>query len=245
MTYGFVKQSLIRTNPAEAFGVFARNVSNSATSGQRVINNDSLYSGFRQLRKQLEIQQPGTFNNLAAAFIESLVALKQDELAGVLYSHLIKMNKDNLPLVKIYAQKALAIAKRNNDPVHRMARADDICYVCAKTKPGSPEHIKYLYEQRTALKDICAAYDTTLPDRFHTVSRELSDLSGYELKLSALDMDLAIYIAYHDPKRAESLFDEAKNLFIKNKDCPDRNNLASVAKKIGNTYHKLAVYSKK
>lgn len=65
-------------------------------------------------------------NRLSSRFAEFLVSVGEQSLAGITYSFLIKLNKGNIKFVEEIAIKALAIAKRQHDPVHIMARANDL-----------------------------------------------------------------------------------------------------------------------
>ena len=85
-------------------------------------------------------------NSLTKKLAETLVSLKNHQLAGRVYSYLIKFNKGNRELVEEYATNALIIAKRLHDPVHTMARANDLKEIYKYTQPNSDKHLSVLYD---------------------------------------------------------------------------------------------------
>ena len=243
MTYlTFFNKNLVHENPKAAFDCYRQHVYKMADRKTDVSPAD-LYVGLKNINNELKSQNKiGLMNTMAKSLIQSLVSLKQDNLASIMYSYMIKLNKDNPKLVKEYAINALAVAKRSDDPIHIMARANDVANVCFKTKPGSEEHIKYLKIQHDALADICTNYHTTLPQRFNTISKELLPLDNYEVKLCFVKLNLAEYTYYRNPKEAQTMFNDAIQLFIKNKDYPDREHFAKVASKLNYVERKLAIF---
>lgn len=67
---------------------------------------------------------------------ETLVKLGDNNLAGIIYSLMIRLNPKHTTVVEQVATNALAIAKRLNDPVHIMARANDLKEIYRISQPG-------------------------------------------------------------------------------------------------------------
>lgn len=241
----FRNPRFVHENPRAAFDNYSQHVSRMAERTENMSCED-LYVGLKNITNEYKAQsQTGIMNTMVKGLIQSLVSLKQDNLASIMYSYMIKLNKDNPKLVKEYAINALAVAKRADDPVHIMARANDIANVCFKTKPGSEEHIKYLKIQHDALVDICTNYHTTLPKRYNTISKELLPLDNYKVKLCFVKLNLAEYTYYKNYKDAQKMFNEAIQLFIENKDYGDRAHLAKIATKINYVERKLTTFVRK
>ncbi len=152
-------------------------------------------------------------NRLSSRFAEFLVSVGEQSLAGITYSFLIKLNKGNIKFVEEIAIKALAIAKRQHDPVHIMARANDLKKIYEKIEPGSDRHIKILYEIKRALNNICKNYASS-QKRFMSVSTKMKPLKQYELMLASIQIDLGKALQLKDPKLATEELLTAKKTFI-------------------------------
>lgn len=139
-------------------------------------------------------------NKHAKRFAQRLVNLGDSNLAGIVYSLLIKLNAGNPEIVEQIATAALAIAKRFHDPVHIMARANDLKEIYKITKPASREHLNALLTERRALSQICTDYDK-VQKRFMSLSRKMKPIKGYELKLAAVRYEIA-EIMYKSDKNA-------------------------------------------
>ena len=59
-----------------------------------------------------------------------------------MYSLLLRINPKNSPIIEQIARNALLIAKRLHDPVHIMARANDLKEIYKITENGSKKHLK-------------------------------------------------------------------------------------------------------
>ena len=173
-----------------------------------------------------------SMNKISRDLIEFLVNQKQGNLAGIAYSVLIKLNANNPQVVEDLAIKSLAIARRFNDPVHIMARAQELNRIYAKTEKGSEKHIKYLRIANAALKDICKNYSTSMKDRYHNVSREIKPLESYEILLCDVKSRLAQYIRASEPQNARYELDQAKQLLAKNKDSKNTESIKILSERI-------------
>ena len=135
-------------------------------------------------------EQKEDLNKYSRRFAETLVSQKSLELAGRVYSFLIKFNKGNRKAVEEFATNALIIAKRLHDPVHIMARANDLKEIYKYTKPASDKHMKVLYDEKRALSDIIKNYSGA-QKRNVSIAREMRPVESYEEKLAAIKVEIA------------------------------------------------------
>ena len=147
----------------------------------------------------------------ARKLAEGLVNLQNGNLAGIVYSFLIKVNKGNNKVVEELATNALAIAKRIDDPIHVMARANDLKEVYKYTEPRSPRRVKIMYEEKRALVRIVNDYDR-LSQR--TASRRgMKPKEGYMEKLAAVKMEIGQALFEKDNKLARKELEEALEMY--------------------------------
>ena len=107
-------------------------------------------------------------------------------------------------LVKIAEQialNALAIANRQKDSIHIMARSYDLKEIYKQTEYGSEKHLKALYGEKRALKDIVTNYDNVIK-KYRTVTREAKPKETYELMLCENIFEIIEILKKKEPKRA-------------------------------------------
>ncbi len=146
-------------------------------------------------------KQIDSFNNNGKRFAERLVSLGDNNLAGIVYSLLLRTNPKNSPIIEQIARNALLIAKRLHDPVHIMARANDLKEIYKITENGSKKHLKVLFEERRALNEICNDYEK-VQKRYCSRKREMRPVGAYELKLAAIKFEIAEIIQKDNKKEA-------------------------------------------
>ena len=137
------------------------------------------------LRSEIEC-----LNKHGKRFAETLVNLGDLNLAGIVYSLIIRLNPKQALVVEQVATNALAIAKRFNDPVHIMARANDLKEIYKLSQPGSKKHLQVLQTEKRALNDICTNYDG-VQKRYRSLRRQMKPVKSYELKLAAIRFEIA------------------------------------------------------
>ena len=230
----------IYKNPHKAYGEFKQAVVTNINKSQQ-INCDSFYAEFKTFAdafgKRKKIQE---LNAISRSLIEFLVNKNQDHLASIAYSALIKMNENNPKAVEELALKALAIATRFNDPVHKMARANDLINIYSKSERGSDRHVKYLRIANRALMDICKNYDRTIKLRFRSISRDVKPLENYELLLCDTKLKIAKYTAENELSNAKYELEEAKKLYEKNKNCSIEESIKILAERIASVEYKIS-----
>ncbi len=140
-------------------------------------------------------------NKHGKRFAESLVKLGDSNLAGIVYSLIIRLNPKQTQVVEQTATNALAIAKRFNDPIHIMARANDLKEIYKINQPGSAKHLKTLQTEKRALVEICTNYEG-VQKRYRTIRREMRPVKSYELKLAAIRFEIAEIIQNENKNNA-------------------------------------------
>ena len=134
-----------------------------------------------QLKKML--------NHTFAQLAEKMSEAKQESLAGIIYSFLIKTNADNTTFLKFIGPKALEIAKKQKDSIHIAARAGNLADIY-KDKDENL-YIQYLNIKKDALTDICTNYGH-IEKQFKTISRPLNTKTAYVLTLIRTEIDIAM-----------------------------------------------------
>ena len=181
---------LIEKNVLKAFRKLTKNVNHSIRQGKPV-DQRSLFASMMSLGDRFELQgQHHLMNTKSANFAEALVSKKQYNLASIIYGILIKNNGGNPFLLEYFGQKALAAAKKTKDPIHIMARADDLNRLYRVTEYGSKKHFKVLVDEEKALKTIISDYDLAV-DNYRTISREPLPIEHYEFMLCGIKMEIA------------------------------------------------------
>ena len=229
----------IHKNPVKAYGEFRQKIVTNVNKQQQ-ISCDSFYAEFKTFTEAFEQnKKTQELNTISRSLIEFLVNKNQDHLAGIAYSVLIKMNEKNPKVVEELALKALAIATRFNDPVHKMARANDLVDIYSKSDRGGERHIKYLRIANRALMDICKNYDKSIEPRFKSISRKLAPLEKYELLLCDTKLKIAKYTAHNELSNAKYELEEAKKLFEKNKNSSIEESIRILSERIASVENKI------
>lgn len=200
--------------PVETFKNFRNRVSYNIKENKQ-INLKSFACDLNDICNIFEAKhQRKDLNRVSSRFAESLVNLGQPSLAGIVYSTLIKLNEGNIKLIEELATKALAIAKRQHDPIHIMARANDLKRVYKIIAPGSEQHLKALYTTKRALVDICINYKET-KRKYKSVTAKMKPLEQYEIMLASIRTEIAKVIKTKEPKTAKLELLSARESFQK------------------------------
>ena len=177
------------TAAPKKFDTFSTNVINSVKRNKKI----DLYRIPKQLQEigdeYIAIEQKEIMNKLSRRLAETLVNLNQGQLAGIIYSFLIKFNKSNNTAKEEFATNALIIAKRLHDPIHIMARANDLKEIYKYTKPNSDLHLRVLYDEKRALNDIINNYEGATK-RYNTQTTTMKPRENYIEKLAAIKLEI-------------------------------------------------------
>lgn len=203
-------------NSKNAFDIFEKKVTKIVANKDDVETNS--FSGELNcfLNKYTDSNEINKMNKNFVKLAEKLINFGKDNLAGMIYSFLIKANSNNPDLVERFAINGLAIAKRFNDPVHIMARCENLRRIYSVSEPQSEKMLKVLYEEKRALNDISKNYQGA-QNRFQSVTSEMKPLENYQIMLSAIKIQIAKIIKKSKPDEAIKELKEAKELLGKDK----------------------------
>lgn len=186
-------------------------------SANRPINYKSFSCRLNDVSKAFEQQNnKADFNRIMSRFAEFLVSKDNKSLAGIVYSLLIKLNQNNPKILEELATKALKIAKQQHDPVHTMARANDLKRIYKITQPESDKHIKILYDIKRSLTDICTNYDKA-KSRYKSVRAKLKPVEQYEIMLGSIKLEIGKALLNKDKKLAIEELQSAYEIFSRYK----------------------------
>ena len=204
----------LNNNAKASFDIFAQKVTRSIKKKED-INLSAFSNELHTLGDVFEKQNnKDGMNKASKNFAQQLVGLKENNLAGIVYSFLIKFNQGNNKLVKELATNALAIAKRFHDPVHIMARSRNLADLFHKTEPGSQNHLKMLYEEKRAIRDVIKNYDS-IDKRYKTVKTQLKPIQNYEQMLCIVLVSIAKILKKTNPTQAIEELTLAENIMSK------------------------------
>lgn len=228
----FFNPNEIFQNPQKTYKTFYNTII-SSVSKKQTIDGCDFYAAFKTFAEVFEKQKrTAELTSKTQNMIEFLVNQGQNNIAGIAYSILIKLNKNNPQIVEKMAIKGLAIARKAKDPIHTMARARDLVEIYEKSNRGCEEHIKYLRIANKALNDICKNYETSVDFRFNRISSGLKPLENYELLLCSTKLDIVKYTYKQDLFNARCELEKAKLLFEKNKNSMNEKTLNILSRRI-------------
>lgn len=157
--------------------------------------------------------QIASMNKGSKTLAERLVSMNNLQFAGRVYSFLIKLNKGNDKAVEEYATNALAIAKRLHDPIHVMARTNDLKEIYKKAP--NDKYLSLLFEEKRALNLIIKDY-ARVKQQFETSRTKMKPVENYEAKLAAIKLEIAeICLSKGDKHSAKNELREALAIYQK------------------------------
>ena len=152
-----------------------------------------------------------SMNKGSRALAERLVSMNNLPFAGRVYSFLIKLNKGNDKAVEEFATNALAIAKRLHDPIHIMARTNDLKEIYKKSP--NDKYLSLLFDEKRALNMIIKDYNR-VKQQFETARTKMKPIENYEAKLAAIKLEIGeISLAKGDKSVAKTELTEALDIY--------------------------------
>ena len=220
----------ISANPEKSFYIFTQKIMKLNQQGKN-IDLSRFSKELYQLGDSFEAKnQKELMNKKAKKLAETLVAKNDNNMAGIIYSFLIKFNQENTKLVEEFATSALAIAKRLNDPMHVMARCNDLKEIYKTFPPKEDKLLKVLYEEKRALNKIITDYDN-VKTKYNTINRQMKPVSNYRILLADIKFEIGKQLTNKDEKLAMQEIAEARAIYEEYK---LTNRLASLEEFIGN-----------
>ncbi|MBQ8669375.1 hypothetical protein IJ472_06320 [bacterium] len=185
-------KSLPAAKLSKSFENYASIIEKNTRKKHKIDDNEYIY-GLKNFGDRFEAEgQLPQFNKIAKRLAETLVNLHNDKLAGVIYNILIKLNREtDLKLVEDVATKALAIARREYNPVFIAARTNDLKEIYKFTEYGSDRHLKLLREEKRALKEICENYDGITKKMQSISGKHMRPIEKYQEMLAAIRLEIA------------------------------------------------------
>lgn len=199
------------TNPESAFQYLSQKVIKSSRNKEQV-DPSSFYAMLTSIGDKFEKNsQRELMNKNSKRLAEQLVSFGNGTLAGIIYSFLIKLNYRKTNVLEQLAYNALAVAKRFHDPVHIMARCEDLNKVLVQKDSKGPQRLKILFEEKRALSDICKNYEK-MENRYKTITRKLKPVDVYENMLCNVKIRIAKYLRDSNKNQALQELSEAHEL---------------------------------
>ena len=191
-------------NPNKSFDIFSQQVLKNIKKGEKS-NLKEFTNRLTSFTDTFETNKD-IMNKKSKKFAETLVGLNKDNLASIVYSFLIKVNRGNVDIIEEFATNALKIAKRLKDSVHIMARSNDLREAYKIIPPKNEKFMSVLYDEKHALKDIINNYD-----KLQKQSKNLKPKENYQALLAEVKCDIAK--CHKDQNLAKQEFAEAKELY--------------------------------
>lgn len=151
-------------------------------------------------------ERENILNNCLTSLADNMMTINQDNLAGIIYSFLIKFNKDNPVKLKQILPKALNCAKIHDDSVHIAARCDELSKIYQCYEIHGSNYLSCLKLRKKALKNICLDYEA-VKGKYRTISRQLNSKDKYVELLIRTKIDIA-----NELKHLEFKHDSRKEL---------------------------------
>ena len=213
MKIGCAKQKL-QANPQKSFQIMSDKILKGVKRNQSIPSGSFAYE-LKDLGDVFaERGQKSEMNKASKKLAETLVASKNSDLAGVIYSFLVKFNEDNPKVAEEFAVNGLAVAKRLKDDVHIVARCHDLRDIYKASDPKSDKLLKTMYEEKRALSNIVNDYSAA-EKRYNTISRKMAPKSKYEFLLGSVKIEIGKFLLEKEPKTAMIELKEARVIFEK------------------------------
>ena len=198
----------------KVFNTLSKNVRTAIAKGE-YIDARMFSESIRTIGDSFEHQgQKYIMNYKGAKLAKELTDKKQFNLASIIYSFLIKNNEQNPVLCEDFAKKGLKLARRVQDPIHIMARLDNLNNLYRKTEYGSKKHIKTLVEEKEILRKIVKKYKNCI-NQYNTISRQALPKEHYEFMLCGIKMEIAKIMLEKNPLMAILELESAERMLHK------------------------------
>ena len=204
----------IAQNPLKSFDRYSEKVLDIVKRNSKV-DRTTFVSELKVLGDVFEKKNEKTLmNKKTKKLAETLVSLKNQDLAGIVYSFLVKFNKGDDKLVEEFATNALAIAVRLKDYVHIQARAGNLKELYKRKEYGSDKHLNAIYQQKKALNEVIRSYDSVKQNQ-RTIKTEMKPIENYEASLAAVKLEIAELIMAKDKNSAKAELLDAQAIYKK------------------------------
>ena len=206
MVYQAQKIAVVMAPTFERFSSFV--LDNQSQISPRVFAQE-----FGKIQRHYMIEkQRDVFCLEADELAAKLVEQKNNDFAGIIMSALCKLTEFMPNQLEKFALKGYAIAKVNGDPVHMMARLNDLRKVYYRRPEKLYQYIQVLYKQEKCLKELTNHYET-LSETHKTVTRRLAPKKDYEQMLAHVQTEIGKLTKKKHPYDAKRKLLSAREVF--------------------------------
>ncbi len=182
---------------------------------QQQISPRTFAEEFGKIQKiYLKDKQRDLFCAEADAFAGRLVQTENHDFAGIIMSALCKLTEWMPEKLESFALKGYEIARANGDPVHMMARLNNLRKIYQGDYNRLYDYVQVLYKQEKCLKELTNHYDT-LVNSFRSVTRTLAPKTDYENMLAYVQTEIGKLTRKKHPNDAQAKLLNAREIFEK------------------------------
>ena len=184
MAYTF--QKLLPYYPPTKLEQFSRFVFDN----QNQISPRIFAEEFGKIERQYLIEkQKDLFCSEADRFAGQLAEHENNDFAGIIMSALCKLTQLFPEKQEPFAIKGYKIAKANGDPIHMMARLNDLRKIYYRRSEKLYQYIQVLYKQEKCLKELTKNYANAIKS-YKSVTRQAAKQRDYEQMLAHVQTEI-------------------------------------------------------
>lgn len=190
-----------------------QNFSNYLEQKGHKVSPQDFAEKFRLIQKKyLKSNERDAFLRESEIFADKMLDKNQYDFAGILLSSLCKLTRYNPDELESFAYRGLELAKVNNDPIHAMARLNDLRQIYFRVYDKFPQYLKILFEQEKCLKQILNDYDGA-QESFRSVVKKPASKQDYEMMLAHVQTDIGKVTKRKNPIFAQEMLLQAREFF--------------------------------
>lgn len=196
------------------FGMFTEFV----LKNQKQISPRNFSQELGKIQKEFVLaKQRKLFCKEADELATKLVAEENGDFAGIIYSALTKLTEFFPKELEIYAKKGYAVARKNGDYVHMMARLNNLRKVYMDQPDRLYDYIQTLYAQEKCLRKLSKSYETAA-DTYKTISRKAASKEDYQKMLAYVQTEIGKLTWKKHPNDAMRKLINAQHIFAQRGD---------------------------
>lgn len=177
------------------------------------ISPETFADEFGKIRKHyLASRQSDTFCLEADILASKMIEENNIDFAGIILSSLCKITQFIPEQLENFALKGLHVARINKDPIHIMARLNDLRKLYFRRPEKLYEYVQVLYQQEKCLKELTRNYDNSVKS-FHTLARNAAPRKDYKLMLAHVQTEIGKITKRKHPLDAKSKLISAREIF--------------------------------
>ncbi len=187
--------------------------SNLVLNTQNQMSTQNFSEEFGKIQRQYLIEkQKDLFCSEADRFADKLIEYENNDFAGIIMSALCKLTQFFPEKQEPFAIKGYEIAKANGDPIHMMARLNDLRKIYYRRPEKLYQYIQVLYKQEKCLKELTRNYDNAV-NSYQSVTRQAAKQRDYEQMLAHVQTEIGKITKRKHPHDAKSKLLSAREIF--------------------------------